>query len=172
MKKQLLTAVTAFALSSLVVTSGVLAQRVDIPANQPIVQFDPARLYGWVEVPNTNTAVTTNVRLPNSLLGPFNTFNAPAEARGPSGLGAGVNISPQLRIAAVRGPVGIGVELRRARLSTEALNDGSSGELLVQLRVFANSSELTSGEQFPVEIVLENPERNARMGFFITLAVR
>jgi hypothetical protein len=171
MNKTVLIALTTLSLSSFALLPAT-AQRVDIPANGPIAQFDPARLYGWVSAPNTNSGVDMNLRLPSALLGRFDTLNAASEARGPSGLEAGLNVSSQLRIAALRGPAGVGVELRRARVVASSLGDGSGGELVAQLRVFVNSSEFTSGEQLPVEVVLENTQTNSRLSFFVTVAVR
>jgi hypothetical protein len=171
MNKTVLIALTALSLSSLAQPPAT-AQRVEIPANQPMMQFDPARLYGWVSAPNTNSGVDANVRLPSALLGWFDTIKAPSEARGPSGLEAGLNVSSQLRIAALRGRAGVSVELRRARIVPQSLSDGSGGELVAQLRVFLNSSEFTTGEQFPVEVVLENTQTNSKLSFFVIVAVR
>jgi hypothetical protein len=171
MNKTVLIALTALSLSSFTHLPAT-AQRVDIPANQPIAQFDPARLYGWVSAANTNIGADTNLRFPSALLGRFDTITAASEARGPGGLEAGLNVSNQLRVAALRGPAGVGVELRRARILPSSLNDGSGGEMVAQLRVFLNSGEFTSGEQLLVEVVLENPRTGAKSSFFVIVAVR
>jgi hypothetical protein len=168
MNKRFLSAVLSTLALAGFAASPAAAQRVNVAANEPIVQFDPARLYGWVDVPNTNSAVTTNITLLSRALGVFSVAGLNLETSRPSGLPEGWDVASQLRVAAVRGPAGLGVELRRARVSEK---DGRDA-LYVQLRVFADSSEFTSGRQLPLEVVLEHTQTKVRTSFFLTVAIR
>jgi hypothetical protein len=166
-------ALTLLAASSLALFPGALAQRVDVPANQPVGQFDPARLYGSVEVPNTNSGVNANFTLPSGLLGSFNTATLLPQPRVKDGLEAGVEVTPQLKIVSLRGPVGIGVELKGARLLAKPRGDaGEASALQAQMRFFVNSSEFTTGKKLPLEITLENTGNGNRLSFFVTVSVR
>jgi hypothetical protein len=171
MRKPALIALTALALSSTALHTAH-AQRVDTGTTTPIVRFDPARLYGWIDVPNTGSSVTYNLRLPGGILGGLDAITAPQEARGPSSLDAGLNVSNQVRLAEVRGPVGIGAELLRTRVPTNYSVSRTDSQVWAQLRFFVNSREFTSGQQIPVELVFEQTQTRARASAFVTLSVR
>ena len=166
MKKVILSALAALALSSLALPSQGFAQVV--PATPGQVALDPTQLMGSVTVENGKTA-TVDLRLPLALIGPFNAFNVlPATWRG---VYPAYDIGALTRIVEVRGPAGVTVELLRSHFG-QLKGDASEQVLMTRLRVGVNNPEFSAGRRISVQITLENAQNKNRLSFVLEVNSR